>query len=261
MEEKGNEGKEKYRKLEGKSAKEREKSRGLGEESNERTERGGKHEDTKEKERCGEYESKEEREKCRKPTVCERRIWKFYEWAVVLAPIMLMLSHWYIFYVFSQNNHELLEYSEANEVCIAWIYTILYLYVPLMLLPASYFFRWCNLFRVPFVYFIFINVERWYYGAWFCTNEMVDTHYILIGCIICIYAVEIVGLILKYGREIMMYGKFLLPWGVRKMKDLFYGRYRKGKKDKGRRGHLKVVEMLGGKGNDEVERDVSMQCS
>lgn len=129
------------------------------------------------------------------PTMGERSIWKFYEWAVIVAPILLMLSHWYIFYVFSQNSHELLRYSEANEICIAWIYSILYLYIPLMILPATYFFRWCNLFRVPFVYFIFINVERWYYGSWFCTNEMVDTHYILIFCICGIYVMELVELL------------------------------------------------------------------
>lgn len=47
--------------------------------------------------------------------LCKRSIWKFYEWAVVIAPLVLMLSHWYIFYVFSQNNHELLKYSQVNE--------------------------------------------------------------------------------------------------------------------------------------------------
>lgn len=136
------------------------------------------------------------------PTDNERAIWAFYEWAVVIAPIIVMLSHWYIFYVFSQNPHELLHYSSANEVCIAWIYTILYLYVPLMILPASYFFRWCNLFRIPFIYFIFINVERWYYSSWFCTNEMVDTHFILIYCIICIYIFEIVALLFRNRKHL-----------------------------------------------------------
>lgn len=52
------------------------------------------------------------------PVLCEA-IWKFYEYAVVIAPIALMLSHWYIFYVFSQNTQELLQYSSVNEVCIA----------------------------------------------------------------------------------------------------------------------------------------------
>lgn len=135
------------------------------------------------------------------PTLCERKIWKFYEWAVIVAPILIMLSHWYIFYVFSKNTHELMHYSEANEICIAWIYSILYLYVPLMILPASYFFKWCNLFRVPFVYFVFINVERWCYGSWFCTNEMVKTHYVLIYCICAIYVMELIQVILSnYGN-------------------------------------------------------------
>lgn len=141
------------------------------------------------------------------PTLCERTIWKFYEWAVIVAPILLMLSHWYIFYVFSQNSHELMHYSDANEICIAWIYTTIYLYVPLLILPASYFFKWCNLFRIPFVYFIFINVERWYYGCWFCTNEMIDTHYILIYCIIMLYAFELTEIFLRDLSYILRFGK------------------------------------------------------
>ena len=144
------------------------------------------------------------------PTFNEWIIWRFYEWAVIIAPIVLMLSHWYVFYVFSQNNQELLQYSSSNEVCIAWIYTILYLYVPLMLLPASYFFRWCNIFRVPFIYFIFINVERIYYGSWFCTNAMVDTHYILIYCILCVYIMELLGILLNDRRQGYMYIKNIL---------------------------------------------------
>lgn len=143
----------------------------------------------------------EEKNVGRVPTICERSIWKFYEWAVIFAPLLLMLSHWYIFYVFSQNPYELLHYSSANEICIAWIYTILYLYVPLMILPASYFFKWCNIFRIPFVYFAFINMERLYYGSWFCTNEMVDTHYILILCVIGLYLIELVGILLKYKKR------------------------------------------------------------
>lgn len=155
------------------------------------------------------------------PTASERTIWVFYQWAVIFAPIILMLSHWYIFYVFSQNNCELMHYSPANEVCIAWIYTILYLYVPIMLVPASYFFRWCNLFRVPFIYFIFINVERWYYGSWFCTNEMIDTHYILIYCIICIYGMELVGLVLKYQKNINRGIRLFMIHLLRRTKRMF----------------------------------------
>ena len=136
------------------------------------------------------------------PSLFDMSIWKFYEWGVVLAPVIIMLSHWYIFYVFSKNTQEVMKYSESNEICIAWIYSIVYLYVPLMILPASYFFKWCSLFRIPFAYFLFINVERVYYGSWFCTNEMIDTHYILIYCILMMYAFALVELLVKRFRGI-----------------------------------------------------------
>ena len=29
------------------------------------------------------------------PSLFDRSIWKFYEWGVVLAPVIIMLSHWY----------------------------------------------------------------------------------------------------------------------------------------------------------------------
>lgn len=155
--------------------------------------------------------------------ICKRSIWKFYQWAVVIAPLVLMLSHWYIFYIFSQNNHELLRYSSVNEICIVWIYSILYLYVPLMLLPASYFFKWNNIFRIPFVYFIFINIERIYYGAWFCTNEMIDTHYFLIYCIICMYMIEFAGFLMKHWKDIPKYYDSFLLYIIKYIRRLFYG--------------------------------------
>lgn len=61
------------------------------------------------------------------PTFCELSIWKFYQWAAIVFPIVLMVSHWGIFYVFSLNTQEVLHYPEANEICIAWIYTFLFM--------------------------------------------------------------------------------------------------------------------------------------
>lgn len=144
------------------------------------------------------------------PTLAERSIWKGYDIAAMVVPFGLMLSHWAIFYVFSQNTHEVLVYPEANEICIAWIFVLLFLVLPLAFLPATYLFRRCNLFRIPFLYFIFINVERWYYGAYFCTNEMIDTHYILIYCIITLYIFELAELALRNFGRIMMHIRFAL---------------------------------------------------
>mgnify|MGYP004513126569 CR=1 FL=1 len=164
---------------------------------------------------------KEVNESSRMPTQGERNIWTFYEWAVIIAPVVVMFSHWGIFYVFSQNSNELMIYSEPNEICIAWMYSIMYLYVPLMILPASYFFRWCNLFRIPFVYFIFINVERWYYGSWFCTNEMIDTHFILIYCIIMLYVFELTEISLRHRKMICEFVKTTYSVFKRKLKKSF----------------------------------------
>ena len=132
-----------------------------------------------------------------------------------------MLSHWCIFYVFSQNTQELMKYSDQNEICIAWIYVFLFLVLPLITLPASFLYGWCNFLRIPFVYFIFINVERWYYGSWFCTNEMVDTHYILIYCIICIYIMELIGLCLKHLKIINRSIKLFMIHLLRRTKRMF----------------------------------------
>lgn len=164
------------------------------------------------------YVDDEDNQQSSQVTLCDRGIWCFYKWGVIVAPLALMFSHWYIFYVFSQNPHELMKYSEANEICIAWIYSILYLYVPLMLLPASYFFKKCDLFRIPFVYFIFINMERLQYGSWFCTNEMIETHFVLIKCIIGIYGFEMLGMFLKNLSNIYRIGKNFIDfaWGCLK---------------------------------------------
>lgn len=153
----------------------------------------------------------------------ERSIWTLYKWCAVIVPLGIMLSHWYIFYVFSQNTHEVLDYPEANSICIAWIYSLIYLVIPAIFLPATYLFRRCNLFRVPFVYFIFINVERWYYGSYFCTNEMVDSHYILIYCTLCIYAMEILGLWWKHKADIPKIIKNLFFSFILGITDLFKG--------------------------------------
>ena len=155
------------------------------------------------------------------PTQGERSIWTLYKWCAVIIPLGIMLSHWYIFYMFSLNTHEVLTYPKDNAMCIAWLYTLVYLVIPLMFLPATYLFRRCDLFRIPFVYFIFINVERWYYGSWFCTNEMVDSHYILIYCTICIYAIELLGLWWRHKSEFPKIVKYLFISFLLNIRDLF----------------------------------------
>lgn len=133
-----------------------------------------------------------------------------FKWGAILLSIVIMLSHWYIFYVFSHNTQEVLSYPETNEICIAWIYTLIYLVIPIALVLVTFTYKWINLFKIPFVYFVFVNIERWYYGSWFCTNEMVDTHYILIYCILCLYIMEIIGIMWKNRKYVLIIPKKLL---------------------------------------------------
>lgn len=168
-------------------------------------------------------QKKEETKDSGDTVVRENTIWRFYQCAAVIFPILLMLSHWCIFYVFSQNTQELMKYSEQNEICIVWIYVFLFLVLPLITLPASFLYGWCNFLRIPFVYFIFINVERWYYGSWFCTNEMVDTHYILIYCILCMYAMDTVEICVKHRKNIGKILKSMLIYLLKILRKPFEG--------------------------------------
>lgn len=148
------------------------------------------------------------------PTLGERFIWKGYEYAAMAVPTLLMLSHWAIFYVFSQNNKEVMRYPVENEICIAWIFVFMFFIFPLGLLPATYLYRRCGLYRIPFLYFIFVNVERWYYGSYFCTNEMVDTHYILIYCILTLYVFEVCELAFVHlGDIVKFFGRLFAAVG------------------------------------------------
>lgn len=154
------------------------------------------------------------------PTLGERIIWNLYEYLAMIVPFLLMLSHWAIFYVFSRNVKEVLHYPAENEVCVAWIFVLIFLFIPLALLPATYLYRRCNLFRIPFVYFIFINVERWYYGSYFCTNEMVDVHYILIYCIIMLYIFEFAELAFRHIGEVIGFFHRVGKWMARCFKNV-----------------------------------------
>lgn len=171
------------------------------------------------------------------PTSSEHSIWKLYEWMAMVVPLFLMISHWGIFYVFSLNNQELMNYSGANEICIAWMFFVLFFLFPLGLLPATFLYRRCRIFRIPFVYFLFIIVERWYYGSWFCTNEMIDAHYILIYCIIGIYLVELIGLGLRHRKEIGKLPRLIFLFIVEKVRKMLYHRDNQGK-------YNKVISMM-----------------
>lgn len=112
----------------------------------------------------------------------------WYEWALKYVPVMIMLGHWYGVFDFHSNPRELLVCIKENEACIGYIYFMTYVFPVLMMMPASYFFHLCWIYRIPFVYAIGVNVVRMFYGSWFITNEMYDVDVILILLTIALYA-------------------------------------------------------------------------
>lgn len=52
---------------------------------------------------------------------------------------------------------------------------------------------------------------------------MIDTHYILIYCIICIYGLELIGLTLKYQKDISRNIKLFKIYLLRRTKKMFTG--------------------------------------
>lgn len=66
--------------------------------------------------------------------------------------------------------------------CIIWIYILAYIYMPLSMIPVSFFFRYCWIYRIPFFYFFGINAIRLYYQHWLITPEQLGR-----ACIANIY--------------------------------------------------------------------------
>lgn len=82
-----------------------------------------------------------------------RKIWRFYELLSKWAPIPLMLWHWYGVWDYGHCPRPAILDTNDNGNCIIWIYFLAYIYMPLCMLPVSFFFRYCWIFRIPFFYF------------------------------------------------------------------------------------------------------------
>lgn len=117
----------------------------------------------------------------------DRRIYRLYEVGSKWMPIPLMLTHWYGVWDYGRHPRPIVVDTVDNGGSIIWMYVLAYIYTPLAMLPVSYFFHYCWLFRVPFVYFIGINAIRAYYHHWLITPDMIEGHHILIVFILMLY--------------------------------------------------------------------------
>lgn len=143
----------------------------------------------------------------------DKSIFWWYEWALKYIPIVIMLGHWYGVFDFHSNPRELLVCIKENESCIAYLYCMTYIFPVLMMMPASYFFQLCWIYRIPFIYAIGVNVVRAFYGSWFITNEMYDADVILIilTCMLYCYAFVV--------RQSWRIGEILVKYKNRRLKN------------------------------------------
>ena len=114
-------------------------------------------------------------------------IYNYYRYIIKYCPIVIMLLHWYGTYDFHTNPTEIIIRIEENEPCIAFLYSMTYIVPVVFMLPASYFYKYCWMFRIPFFYFVGISVSRLYFRSWLITNEMKDVDYLLILFTLSLY--------------------------------------------------------------------------
>jgi len=139
----------------------------------------------------------EEERKVVRHELLRRKIYHFYEQLSKWAPIVLMLGHWYGVWDYSRYPRPTILDTEDNGNCIIWLYFMAYIYMPFAMIPVSKFFHWCWIFRIPFYYFIGVNVIRFCYQHWLMTPEQLTAHYVLIVLTIITYAYGIVSINIK----------------------------------------------------------------
>lgn len=122
-----------------------------------------------------------------KTNTFDHGIWNFYKYGIGIAAIILMVTHWYGVYDYAQMPRPTIIDTEQNGDCIIWLYCLAYVYMPLMMIPASRFFRQCWLWRVPYVYFFGINAIRIAYGHWLIRYEMLGAHEAMIIMTVIVY--------------------------------------------------------------------------
>lgn len=131
--------------------------------------------------------TKEEREAVRQE-VLNRKIFRYYELLSKWGPVPLMLGHWYGVLDYGLHHTPTVLDTDNNGACVVWLYVMAYVYMPMAMIPVSFFFRYCWIYRIPFLYFFGINAIRLYYGSWMIRPEQLEMHHIFIVFTIIMYA-------------------------------------------------------------------------
>lgn len=129
-----------------------------------------------------------------------RKIYKFYETLSKWAPIPVMLGHWYGVLDYGCHPRPVILDTDDNGYCVIWLYVLAYVYMPLMMIPVSYFFHYCWIYRIPFFYFFGINAIRLYYQSWMIRPEQLAMHHIFIIFTLILYAYGFIKIVVEHQK-------------------------------------------------------------
>ncbi len=114
-----------------------------------------------------------------------KRIFLFYRWGMRIVPILLMLVHW--LYAYCVRNIWEYDNLDMPATLIAPMYAMTYIFPLAFMLPASYFFKFCDIWRVPFAYLIGVNLLHAWYASFVCTPQIAEHCRILIYAVLAMY--------------------------------------------------------------------------
>lgn len=142
-------------------------------------------------------------------TNLSKRILRFYQRGLKIAPLALMLCHWYGVFDYHTNPREVVVACKENQYCIMYLYAMAYVFPVLFMLPASYFFKLCWIWRIPFTYFIGVNVSRLYFGALLVDQSMTHVDYFLVSLTASLYVYAFIQLSCSRRYFTKLVGKLL----------------------------------------------------
>jgi hypothetical protein len=115
-----------------------------------------------------------------------KRIFMFYRWSMRVVPLMLMIAHW--IYVGMSSNLPEAHIDFGTKWHIVPLYTMTYIFPLAFMLPASYFFKFCVIWRIPFLYLTGVNVLYIYNASLVCTPHIAGQCKLLMCVILVVYA-------------------------------------------------------------------------
>lgn len=115
-----------------------------------------------------------------------KRIFLFYRWGMRIVPILLMMAHWV--YVWISGNLPETHIAFGTKWHIVPLYAMAYIFPMAFMLPASYFFKFCVIWRIPFLYLAGVNVLYICNASLVCTSHIAGQCRILVYAILAVYA-------------------------------------------------------------------------